>query len=387
MDNTLLARAQTAAQNHQWEQVSNYLLELDPTADAPQILALSLQVLTQGDFQDSWQVAKVLPKLSEIAVLPLIDLLNDAELSAETHWFVGRILGTFSGSQVIVALTDSLHRQPNEALTSIIIQTMTALGEPAIQQLTELLLVPAQKMAAVFALAQIRHSHGIEPLLTVVDDPSDQIRSIAIEALGSFHDQRIPPLLIAKLSDPATTVRLAAVNGLGMRPELATALQLVDRLQPLLSDVNSAVYLAGAIALGRMGSEEAVQALGHCYQQSACPADLQVQIIGALGWIDSTQSLDYLGQILATDSAERGVLAVRSMGWQQSQQPQIIAILREYLQQLPTTATSATRQEIAMVLGNLSTSEAVELLKMLLADPDERVRWQASYYLQQRRGH
>jgi HEAT repeat protein len=384
MDNfSPLDLALVAAQSQDWQQVSNLLLQLDPQVYSQQILDLSVQVLNQGDFQDAWPLAKVLPSLGAMAVPSLMALLQDADLPAETQWFVGKILSGFSAPVVIGVLVD--YQPATATQQAIVLQALTDLGLPAIQHLTSLLSEPSQRKAAVFALAQIRHSHTIKPLLTVVDDPDPQIRSTAIEALGSFHDVRIAPLLLTKLPDPSSLVRQAAVVSLGMRPELATELQLVDRLRPLLLDINPAVYGAAAIALGRMGSDDAAVVLWNCYQQPTCPADLQAQIISALGWVDSSQSLGYLRQILWTATVEQlAGFAVRSMGLQSSQKLAIVQILQEYLQQPPVTATVSTRQEIATVLGNIFCPETVEPLRLLLADQDERVRWQASYYLQQR---
>jgi HEAT repeat protein len=386
MDNSAhLTLALVAAQDQDWQQVSNLLPQLDPQLDAQQILDLSIQILTQGDFPDAWPLTKVLPTLGSRAVPPLMTLLQDSELPAETQWFVGKILSSFQAGLVIGELVACLQPPTTATQQAIVLQALTDLGLPAIQHITNLLPEPSQRKAAVFALAQIRHSQTIEPLLAVVNDSDPQIRSTAIEALGSFHDGRIAPLLITKLQDPASLVRQAAVVSLGMRPELAAELQLVDRLQPLLKDINPAVYGAAAIALGRMGSDDAALALWNCYEQPTCPADLQAQIIAALGWVDSAQSLGYLRQILWTANVDQwAAFAVRSMGLQSFQKLVIIQILQEYLQQPPATATVSTRQEIATVLGNISSPETVEPLRLLLADPDERIRWQASYYLQQR---
>jgi HEAT repeat protein len=386
MDNSSpLTLALVAAQDQNWQQVSNLLPQLDPQLDAQQILDLSIQLLTQGNFQDAWLLTKVLPTLGARAVPPLVTLLQDTEFPAETQWFVGKILSSFQAGLVIRELVACLQPPTTATQQVIVLQALTDLGVPAIQYITALLSEPAQHQTAVFALAQIRHSHTIEPLLTVVNDPDPQIRSTAIEALGSFHDDRVAPLLLTKLKDPSSLVRQAAVVSLGMRPELAIELQLVDQLRPMLKDINPAVYGAAAIALGRMGSDDAALALWNCYEQPTCPADLQAQIIAALGWIDSAQSLGYLRQILWTAQVEQwAAFAVRSMGLQISQKLTIIQILQEYLQQPSANATVSTRQEIATVLGNISSPETVELLRLLLADPDERIRWQASYYLQQR---
>jgi HEAT repeat protein len=388
----LLASAHLAADRGDWEEVSNYLLAIDPALHEPEIIDLSLRVLTQGDFQDSWQVAKVLPKLGDAVIQPLLAILQNADLEPAAYWFAGRILGGSTSPTVVEAMIDRLSQNPPPEIAEILLQVLTDMGTPAIQRLNELLEVPARRLAAVTALAQIRHSQTIEPLLSVVADPDPIVREQAIEALSSFHDARIPPLLITALTDSASPVRRVAVIGLGMRPELAVDLQLVDRLQPLLLDLSLDVCMATAAAMGRLGNEAAAHALWHCYQQNTCPVDLGRQIGRALGGIDQELTVGYLQQILWSGDLETALVALRALDSSacaigdrlQDQQSLVAKILGDYLQNPPANDAARIRQEIAAVLGNMPNSLAVEKIGLLLADPDDRVRWQAIYCLKQR---
>jgi HEAT repeat protein len=383
MDN-LLALAYLAADRGDWEEVSNYLLEIDPALYEPEIVNLSLRVLTQGDFQDSWQVAKVLPKLGDAVIQPLLAILQNADLEPAAYWFAGRILGGSASLTVVEAMIDRLSQNPPPEIAEILLQVLTDMGKPAIQRLTELLAVPTRRLAAVTALAQIRHSQTIEPLLQVVADPDPLVRMLAIEALSSFHDARIPPLLITALTDLASTVRRVAVIGLGMRPELAVDLQLVDRMQPLLLDLNLEVCMATAAAIGRLGNDAAAHALWHCYQQNTCPVDLGRQIGRALGGIDRELTVGYLQQILWSADLETALVALRALDRLQDQKSLVAKVLGDYLQTPPANNAARIRQEIAAVLGNMPNSLAVKNIVLLLVDPDKRVRWQAIYCLKQR---
>jgi HEAT repeat protein len=379
-----LTLAYLAADRGDWEEVSNYLLAIDPALHEPEIIDLSLRVLTQGDFQDSWQVAKVLPKLGDAVIQPLLAILQNADLEPAAYWFAGRILGGSTSPTVVEAMIDRLSQNPPPEIATILLQVLTDMGKPAIQRLTELLEVRTWRLAAVTALAQIRHSQTIEPLLQVVTDPDPLVRMLAIEALSSFHDARIPPLLITALTDLASTVRRVAVIGLGMRPELAVDLQLVDRMQPLLLDLNLEVCMATAAALGRLGNDDAAHALWHCYQQNTCPVDLGRQIGRALGSIDRELTVGYLQQILWSADLETALVAVRALDRLQDQKSLVAKVLGDYLQKTPANNAARIRQEIAAVLGNMPNSLAVKNIVLLLADPDERVRWQAVYCLKQR---
>jgi HEAT repeat protein len=374
---------QQAADRGDWEAVSKGLLELDPSLDDAEILAWSLQVLTQGDFADSWQVAKVLPKLGDLAIQPLLDLLQNTELEAATHWCVGKILGESHSALVVTGVIEQLSQDPPAELAEILVRVLTDIGTPAIQQLTQLLAIPHQRKSAVLALGHIRHSQTIEPLISVVSDPDIEIRKVAIEALGSFHDVRVPPVLITALTDLDSNVRRVAVMNLGMRPDLATESQLVYRLAPLLQDLYPGVYLATAAALGRMSNEAAAIALGDCYQKNTCPVDLRKQIVYAWGSIDLPITLAYLQQVLWTTDDEIAVVAVRSLDRLKNQQHAVAKLLAEYIQNPAANNSPRLRQELTAVLGNMPDLLGVEGTVWLLADHDERVRWQAIYCLQQ----
>ncbi len=89
-----------------------------------------------------------------------------------------------------------------------------------------------------------------------MDDSDSGVRAAVIEALGSFHDPRIPPVLIQALKDPAAMVRQAAVIGLSVRTELVPELDLVNRFTEHLWDLNVQVCQQSAIALGRIGTPQ-----------------------------------------------------------------------------------------------------------------------------------
>jgi HEAT repeat protein len=379
---------QQAADRGDWQAVSEGVLELDPSLDGAEILAWSLQVLIQGDFADSWQVAKVLPKLGDLATQPLLDLLQNSELAAATHWCVGRILGESHSELIVAGVIEQLSQDPPAELAEILVRVLIDMGTPAIQQLTQLLAIPHRRKAAVLALGNIRHSQTIESLISVVSDPDPVIRRVAIEALSSFHDIRVPPLLVTALADLDRNVRRMAVIGLGMRPDLATEMQLVDRLALRLQDLDPGVYLAASAALGRIGNAVAAIALEDCYQKNTCPVDLRKQIIYAWGAIDLPITLSYLRQVLEaaddqTADDQTAVVAVRSLARLKNQQPAVAKLLGEYLQKSAANSSPRLRQELAAVLGNMPDLLWVESIVWLLADRDERVRWQVIYCLEQ----
>jgi HEAT repeat protein len=398
-----LQPAIAAAQQGKWLLVIEYL-QILPIVSNPddagsaellawrsQVLELALQVLLHGDFEEQWEIAKILPKLGEIAIQPLLNLLNDnSGLELEERWFIARILGEFGGgvsgqehrSQVVAALIESIERNEDPDLVEMATSALAKIGTPAIAALTDLLNPPLgkacrreQRVLAVTALAQIRHSQTIEPLLGAADDPDPQIRTLTIEALGSFHDPRIPPLLLAKLTDVLASVRQAAVIALCLRADLAAELDLVTHLRPLLFDLNLAVCEATALGLARLTDVRVVELLKQVAIDDLTPATLRSQAILGLGWIGTEAAIATLGSLLNVASPELASEIIASVSRTEHERIYASQVL---LAHLATDRLSANlKQEIATALGNLGNIQAVSDLVQLLGDPDDRVKFHA----------
>jgi HEAT repeat protein len=381
-----LNRAIAAADNGMWSIAIDCLQELplDRIKDNDRVLDIALQVLLQGDLEQQWTIAKLIPKLGEIALQPLLEIVNDPNLDLEDRWAAGRILGAFNQPQSIAALVTLIQQDEDPELIAIATGALAQIGTPAIAAVTALLAPTAsgtssQLAVAVGILARIRHSQTIEPLLQLVDNPDPQIRTLAIEALGSFHDPRIPPLLIAKLSDVAPPARKAAVVALCLRGDLAVELSLLDRLQPLLFDLNLEVCTATALGLARVNDPGVVAVLAKVLGSSQTPDRLKSAVILALGWIGTQPAIDTLIAALATVAPFGSELTI-AIGKTECDRvyasQQLVAYLRSS-QIAATPLQSIVNQEIAPALGNLGNLATVPDLEQLLTDPDDRVRLHA----------
>ena len=369
-----LDRAKAAADNGNWSISIDQLqhLSIDQIIHNELVLEIALQVLIQGDFDQQWEIAKIIPKLGDIAIQPLLNLLNDTDIDLEDRWVVARMLGEFHQPQVVTALIELIQQQEDPELTEIAISALTKIGVPAISALTELLATPDRQIA-ITTLAQIRHSRTIEPLIQVIDDADPQLRSLVVEALGSFHDPRIPPLLLTKLTDVAPTVRKAAVTALCLRSDLAAELNLSQQLRPLLFDLNLAVCQATALGLARLPDLSIVKVLGAVLLSPQTPTELQSSVILGLGWIGTKPAIDSLIAALPQATTSLAPEIVIAIGKTDRDQVYASQILVNYLQKLNSSAT-IIKQEIATALGNLGNPDIVPDLSQLLDDPDERVK-------------
>jgi HEAT repeat protein len=379
-----LNRATAAAANGMWSIVVDYLqnLSTEHFDRNRSILDLALQVLIQGDIEQQWDIAKIIPKLGEIAIQPLLEIVNDRDLDLEDRWFGARILGEFKQTQVVTALVELIRQNEDPELTAIATGALTKIGIPAIAALTDLL-ATADRSIAVAILAQIRHSQTIEPLIQVIDDPDPQIRTLIVEALGSFHDPRIPPILLTKLTDVAASVRQAAVVALSLRSELAGELDLLHHLRPLLFDINLAVCKATAIGLARLPDPDVVPVLTEVLKSRHTDNQLRSSVILALGWIGTTSAIDSSISLLPSSSSDGlGVgldLApeiIIAIGKTERERVYASQKLVAYLnsKELSEPHSAIVKQEIVAALGNLGNIDTVSDLVKLLADPDDRVR-------------
>ncbi|MBD2484069.1 HEAT repeat domain-containing protein [Planktothrix sp. FACHB-1365] len=362
------------------------------------VLNLVLTQLEQGDFQQRWEISKILPDLGTIALEPLLNILQDETTDVEMRWFVARILGQFKSELVVEPLINLLKTDKIEAteeelsLQEITAITLASLGTSAIKPLMELLQKEESKRLATFALAQIRHSEIITPLLTVVNDSNPEIRAIAIEALGSFHDPRVIPVLLEALNDPVGHVRKEAVIGLGVRIDLLDNINLVEKLKPLLWDIRPEVCQQAQLALSRLKTDEAATALFEQVQSSNVPLSLKIDGVRSLGWIETPQSLNFLEEIIFSFHPEFNLNAPSLTTVEITLIQEIIQgigrietiELREQAAQIlinlinrnhPAISDLKIKQLIAVGLGKLGLISALDPLIQLLADPQPSVRY------------
>jgi len=388
-----LQRATIAAQQENWSllnQCLQHLLEGKSwqKADSLQVLNWALEILIAGDFQERWDVAKIFPALGKRAIAPLIAILSDEDAEEELHWFGARILGDFNDPAVISAMVELLKNAESEDLSAIAVTALASLGKDAIAALTNLLNQEEWRLLAVLGLANIRTKEVISPFLAVVNDPQVQVRAAAIEALGSFHDPRIPSVLIAALKDVAAIVRKEAVIALGVRTDLRDKLDLVNVLKPLLWDFNIEVCQQAAIALGRLGSDAAVDALFQLWQSSVTPLPLQLEAIRSLGWVSTSKAINYLREIMKQNpdliNLKNSQLPIFQeiitvLGRVENQYLISVAteVLVEFWRSHPAIKYPEIRQAVAMSLGQLGDSQGIDLLLNLLEDEDLSVRLHA----------
>ncbi|MGB7248172.1 MAG: HEAT repeat domain-containing protein [Phormidesmis sp.] len=401
-------------------------MDIETAAEIDEIDQAILQ-LTEGDFQSKWDSAKhFLKQFSQSSdrVVPLLihHLQNSSE--PENQWFLVRMLGQFDHPDGIAAIAQTLLSADDDDVRLQATQALTMLDASAIKTLSELLNAPHQpldnRLLAARALARIRRSATLEPLLSITADPAAPLRAIAIEAVGSFHDPRVTPVLIAALEDHSD-IACDAIRALGRRQDLLATLDLIGPLQKCLHAPDESVAKESAIALGRLGVDSAAITLGQRLMQAA-PTTVKIAIVRALGWMENAIALDYLikafnGSVPVVMPAVKREIACAlgqsrsAEGKKKAAQPllrwlQIANAQTTNAQTADETAnessadpsvdpsaepsnsnaapkTFAIKQAVISALAMLGRTDALDSLVPALSDPDPRIRMHALSALKQ----
>ncbi|MFE4106597.1 HEAT repeat domain-containing protein [Almyronema epifaneia] len=346
-------------------------------------VAAAIAALETGDFQSRWEITKHIRELGTEAVPALIELVQDKTLDWEIRWFAARLLGEFDQPAVVIALARLLATSDDEALCEIAAEALAQIGSSAITVLAQSLAEASQRPFAVYALARIRTSATIDPLLSVTTDADATIRTQAVEALSSFRDPRIPPVLVQALSDPAAAVRTEAIATLGRRKDLVESLNLVEHLQTRLWDLNPTVCAQAAIALGRLGTPAAAAALGRVLRLAHTPAALQLEIVRALSWILTEPVIQTLIAAFekVPEAVQQETLRALAKVKQPALQATVVNTLLTWLHQ--PDLSDPNRQTLIMALANLGDRRSLDSLILQLAHPQKRIYLHAIAALKQ----
>lgn len=384
--NQFLAQATQALREENfslaYDEIQRYLQEeadeQNKGIEIETVLPIALKILEQGDFQARWDMAKVLVKLGDRVIDPLITVLENEEKASEHRWFAARILGEFDQPPVILALVNCLQMTKDEDLRAIAAKALGNIGQSAIDALNTLLCNPETRLLAVVAFAQIPRPEVIEALSSVVNDPDAIIRTRAIAALANFSDPRIIVVLRSALKDLAASVRREAVIALGFRAENLDKSELLNDLNPLLQDFNLEICQQAAIAISKINSEEGNRILVQVLQAPQTPIPLQLSLIQSLARSENPRNLTYLGEALTLISLGGTLEIIRVLGRIETLKNESAEILLTFFNSEHFLLQhTQIRQAIAYSLGQLKILKTLTVLETLANDPESVVKLHA----------
>ena len=391
---SILHLAIKAAQREDWVALSDCLKQLPQRKNAPKAaifeldkedwniaVNLAILMLLKADYQHKWSISKLLPWFGNKVIPTLIDLIEDTTIEADVRGLVCQTLGNFKQPEVVLSLVKLLDSATERELKEVAGKTLTAIGDDAVAALQKLLARPQHRALAVRSLYYIRTVKTIEPLLDVTRDSEPKLRAIAVKALSSFHDVRIAPVLIKALQDKASDVRKEAAIALGFRPELSEALNLVEHLRPLLFDYNLEVCSQATISLSRMKNEAATTALFEVLQADTTPVELKLDVVKALGWSETSSSIDYLAKALNVSTPKITIEIITVLG--RISKVELKSQAAEKLvdfwdNRSPQLELLPIKQALTTSLGELRCECGKRVLEQLAKDGDRKVKLYAT---------
>lgn len=352
-----------------------------------------LTKLEQGDFESRWETAKHIPDFGEPAIAFLVDLLYNNADDPELQWFVAQILGQFNHTDAVMALAQLLQETDDDDVAEMAAQMLAQIGPQSIDALAALLESSPSRALVVSALSQVQDPVIVPILIHVVTDTDVSVRAMAIETLSRFHDPTIIPALLQGLADLNAKVRQAAIAGISYRADLFQEHHHdpVTLIQPFLNDLNGQVCQAAALALGRLGTNAATQALHTTASAENVPIPLKLTIVQALGQIGNDQSVQVLQKLWPQSTSSLQVV-------DEEDQTLAEAIIKALTLNHPVdrstqaliyclhhqpTSDPALKKAIASALGQLGDPQAIPELIQLLGMPDLGVRLHAIAALKQ----
>jgi len=205
----------------------------------------------------------------------------------------------------------------------------------------------------------LKAEQDIKGLIRLLDHRNVDIQWQSADALGSLGTIAILPLITA-LNHRKTAVRLGAIEALGTIRDQRSGKSLIYLLE---QDENVEVRWVAALALGNLGSPEAINPLVRALKDP----DRYIRYGAA-------QALQSLAWVPQTDT-ERAYYSIAFQDWKHVAQIGAGATgpLIETLQDQNAT----TRAEVVEVLGEIGDTPSQRACELVLKDPSSTVRWKA----------
>lgn len=282
-----------------------------------------------------------------------IKALGESE-SAEAHEALGEILRSDPDAKVRSASALSLGRHGDAAGIKALAQTLATDTSTTV------------RVSAARSLGMIGKPAAEEPLMTAGRlQPPVEVRAAVVLALGSFHTETSYQLLTDSLRDPAAQVKLSALESLARRGETKASPLVLT----LVEDRDPAVVERACWTLGELRDRAATPRLKQALLQGTT-VGIRREGALALGRIGDPEALDALRVSALRDSED---LSVRLAAIKALPMLSTRAGARPLLR-LVGHRESILRSAAAYSLVQLRTQESILPLTRLLDDPDRRVQ-------------
>jgi len=313
--------------------------------------------------------------LSDFQDARVIDICLNAlyDDKADIREAAVRILGLFhyySGIaksyylSIVEPLIGVLQDENNDVRTAVA-STLGEIGDVrAVEPLIALLQDKAVRDRVVSALGKLKDRRAVEPLIEILHDDKDwSIRRDVIRAFGQIGGERAITQLLPLLQDQDHRLREEAIRGLAA----CQAHQAVEFVIAALQDSHFEVQYEAVRALGQLKDMRATKPLLAFLEQA--DDNILGETIRALGEIGDPQAITPL---IALTKKDRfywvPARALAKIGGQEA--------VDRFINDLDESSKEI-RQRAIQILGLLHNKQAVEPLIRLLRDEDSEIRHEA----------
>jgi HEAT repeat protein len=261
------------------------------------------------------ELARALGRIGHDDAVPL--LVARLQLPAPNRHREASALG-LGASQSPAALAPLLHamaRDPDEAVRLTAVAALGSLRHPgAVPALAAVVTSNAEdgmRDAGVRALREIGDESALEALLAALASSGGPTEPM-IEAVARIGSGKAVPALLSLLSDPSDEIRATAAHALA---ELDDPCAVEPLLQLLRNNRNADVRESAALALGLIGDRSVVPALIEALHDTA--SSVRVEAAWALGHLRAVEAVGpLLEHVNGMDGSLRfaGILALAEIG-------------------------------------------------------------------------
>jgi HEAT repeat protein len=228
------------------------------------VCAVSLNLALPGLLTNAQQVSTVsggaAEELKEECPLSVDGFIVELQQEEPSRrWWAAECLGKMNDQRAVEPLVRAIFKEDIPRLRIVETSALKKLDDSRTENLLLAGLKNKQTKAhAIDALGRLQSKQAVEPLLTLVQNDSDQfIRSITMDALAEIKDPRALEPLCALLNSRNQVTRRGAAMALGFFGDPAAAGPLITALK----DRDDGVRWNAAASLGKLGSVEAVDPL------------------------------------------------------------------------------------------------------------------------------
>jgi HEAT repeat protein len=340
---------------------------------------------------------KGMVKLGTKIVDPLVRLFRSGK--PEIMVFSAAILGELGSPKAVVVMIEGLTHDSWNVRRSCA-YALTEIGEKGVDKIADAMVSQSDDVRYwVTRILESIGEAGMPYLVRALSDKNKNIRFFAAKALGSSTNPEVMRDLTRSLADPSWTVRKAAAESI-MKLE---GLNIDQLLRAMSNDNEDIRHWVGTILRKtgkehleqihdriRLGDTElrlcAVQALGIIADPRSTDVLIDALRDGnewgriyaaiALGYIGDTRAIIPLIKSLSDRNTEvhRNILrAFEKLG------PKVFELIEKSIESKDTML----RRNSAIAIGEMREERGIDLLVMLLEDPEDKVRMAAAEALGQ----